>query len=207
MLKKIFTSVENIVSVCYTYITQNFQYIKIRLRFTTNMNKNDLRKIIKTKIGLLCDKAERSKIICEKALSLTEISNVVSVGVFLSTEYEPDTSFLIEKLQNSYSVYAPKIFGSEMKFFKLDKDTLLTKNKFGIYEPSENEEQEDFSIIFVPLVAFDSKNNRLGHGCGYYDKFLLNKSALKVGLAFSCQEVDLLNTEKHDVPLDIIIHA
>lgn len=170
------------------------------------MNKPMLRAEMKSRISALNEKTSKSFTITEKAISLARISNTVSVAVFISTELEPDTSFLIKELLKKYSVFAPKITDEGMKFYKLSQDTVFTKNKYGIYEPSDGEEQEDFSIIFVPLVAFDSNCNRLGHGGGYYDRFLTNKSALKVGLAFSCQEVDALYCEEHDVPLDMVLH-
>ena len=40
------------------------------------------------------------------------------------------------------------------------------------------------NIVFIPLLAFDKKGNRLGYGAGFYDRFLSQCSdhTVKVGL-------------------------
>lgn len=65
-------------------------------------------------------------------------------------------------------------------------------------------------IVLVPLVAFDSKGNRLGTGAGYYDRTLpalraQNPKLLAVGVAFAVQQERELPHEPTDVPLDAVI--
>ena len=62
------------------------------------------------------------------------------------------------------------------------------------------------SILLVPVVGIDREGYRLGQAGGYYDATL---SAMKyrlqaktIGVGFSCQLVDRLPHEAHDVPLD-----
>ena len=62
------------------------------------------------------------------------------------------------------------------------------------------------SILLVPIVGIDREGYRLGQAGGYYDATL---SAMKyrlqaktIGVGFSCQLVDRLPHEAHDVPLD-----
>lgn len=63
-----------------------------------------------------------------------------------------------------------------------------------------------YDVIFVPLVAFDSVCHRIGYGGGWYDRFLANQpQALKIGLAYEMQKVQLIPAEAHDVPLDIVV--
>ena len=64
----------------------------------------------------------------------------------------------------------------------------------------------------MPLVGFDKYKNRLGMGGGFYDKtleFQKKRNNFKVpklfGLAFDCQEVDKLEAEPWDIPVDGII--
>ena len=54
------------------------------------------------------------------------------------------------------------------------------------------------------MVAFDGLN-RLGHGKGYYDKYLSTHPCYTIGLAFDCQHIDGLQADAHDVPLDMIV--
>lgn len=73
--------------------------------------------------------------------------------------------------------------------------------------PFDMVKPEDIDVIVCPVVAFDKKGNRLGYGGGYYDRYLprLKPSTFKIGVAFSCQEVEQIPTDAFDVPLDAII--
>lgn len=61
-------------------------------------------------------------------------------------------------------------------------------------------------LAVIPGVAFDRRGNRLGHGAGYYDRFLahpaLSRTAL-AGLAYSFQIV----AELPAAPWDCPVHA
>ena len=66
--------------------------------------------------------------------------------------------------------------------------------------------------MFIPLVAFDPKCNRIGMGCGYYDKTLAFKKGgefknktLLVGLAYEFQKIDSIEKNAWDIPMDAII--
>ena len=83
----------------------------------------------------------------------------------------------------------------------------LLKNNYpqlNIYNPESEPGQLD--TIIVPLVAFDASCNRLGHGGGYYDRFLKKyPKAKKIGLAFELQKLKEIPTEPHDVKLDAVV--
>ena len=68
---------------------------------------------------------------------------------------------------------------------------------------------EEIDAVLVPLVAFDSHNNRLGYGGGNYDCLLsqLRPDALVAGVAFSEQRVERVPLEPHDLPLPHIFVA
>ena len=62
-----------------------------------------------------------------------------------------------------------------------------------------------FDIIFVPLYGFNSENYRLGHGSGWYDKYLaMQAQALKVGVGLELNRVEFI-LDPYDVPMDEII--
>jgi 5-formyltetrahydrofolate cyclo-ligase len=61
-------------------------------------------------------------------------------------------------------------------------------------------------LIFAPLIGFDHALNRLGQGGGFYDRaFAAYPHAIKIGIAWSVQEVTQLPVEPHDIPLDAIL--
>ena len=57
----------------------------------------------------------------------------------------------------------------------------------------------------LPGVAFDRCGNRLGRGCGFYDRFLQHQTTETVGICFDFQLVEELPTEPNDIPLKKII--
>jgi 5-formyltetrahydrofolate cyclo-ligase len=77
---------------------------------------------------------------------------------------------------------------------------------WGGSQPPETSPIVHPDIVFVPLVAFDSKMNRLGQGGGHYDRYLsLHENALRVGIAWDAQRVDALPVRAWDMPLDAVI--
>ena len=92
-----------------------------------------------------------------------------------------------------------------MDFFKWSLEDPLKINKYGIVEPTSSDKVYP-KILFVPLVAFDRQLNRLGYGGGFYDRYLNKmKNVLKIGLAFSFQELKKIPINKHDKKLDFVI--
>ena len=95
-----------------------------------------------------------------------------------------------------------------MDFFEQSLNNIFYVSKFGIPEPSKSKKVLP-DLIFVPLVAFDSKKYRLGYGGGYYDRYIEKiqkiKKIITVGLAFSFQKVKRIPLNKHDKKLDIIL--
>lgn len=87
--------------------------------------------------------------------------------------------------------------------------TILQKNRFHIPEPVFGEviPVEKIDAVFVPLLAFDLKGNRIGYGGGFYDRFLLTckKDVFKVGLSLFEPLPDLIEKEPFDISLDACI--
>ena len=63
--------------------------------------------------------------------------------------------------------------------------------------------------MLIPLLAFDKNLNRLGYGGGYYDRLIeklsKKKNIIKIGLAFSIQEIDKVPINMYDQKLDYIV--
>jgi 5-formyltetrahydrofolate cyclo-ligase len=64
-----------------------------------------------------------------------------------------------------------------------------------------------WDIIVVPGLAFDRRGNRLGHGFGYYDRFLggLPEDVPRVGLAWAGQLVPGVPVDAWDVPVHALV--
>jgi 5-formyltetrahydrofolate cyclo-ligase len=82
---------------------------------------------------------------------------------------------------------------------------------YGIPEPPIREGVEPrlsgWDIIVVPGLAFDRRGNRLGHGFGYYDRFLGGQpeGVPRVGLAWAGQLVPGVPVDAWDVPVHALV--
>ena len=86
----------------------------------------------------------------------------------------------------------------------------LKVNKFGMLEPSLQGKIVTPNFMLVPLLAFDNKNNRLGYGKGFYDRYLnkflrVKKNITTIGIAFSFQKYNKLPVSNLDIKLDYIL--
>ena len=85
----------------------------------------------------------------------------------------------------------------------------LKINEFGMLEPCLKKKSQVPDLMLVPLLAFDSNNNRLGYGKGFYDiflkKFLKKNKIITIGIAFSFQKYNKLPVSNLDIKLDYIL--
>jgi 5-formyltetrahydrofolate cyclo-ligase len=85
---------------------------------------------------------------------------------------------------------------------------ILVAGRMNIPEPSPDAEELHPQVLLVPPVAFDRRGYRIGYGAGFYDRTIPQLRAMHpvftLGYAFACQEVEHLQAEHHDVPLDAI---
>jgi len=143
--------------------------------------------------------------------------NAESVMFYVSKSYEVDTSSMIEEaLKKGKRVIVPvtnpkekKLIPSEIKCPSKD----LAKGLFGIREPKKEcikaVDIKDIDMVIVPGIAFDDKGNRIGHGQGYFDRFLkhLPKKTPTIGLAFKLQLVRRIKAFPWDIPVTKLITA
>ncbi|MEG0506008.1 MAG: 5-formyltetrahydrofolate cyclo-ligase [Longicatena sp.] len=125
------------------------------------------------------------------------------VGSYVAIDHEVDPIACKSEV-NAY----PKIYADNtIRFFKVDEHTKYEKNKYGILEPVDGFEVDpsEIAVLLIPLVAFDEELHRLGHGKGYYDRYLKNYKGIRIGLAYECQKVASIPCEEHDESLDMIV--
>ena len=95
-------------------------------------------------------------------------------------------------------------------FRELVRGAALVDMGFGTAGPGEEAETLDPSIMLVPLAAFDARGHRIGYGAGYYDRAIARLAGMGhaprlIGVAFDCQEVELVPDEPHDVIIPEIL--
>ena len=135
----------------------------------------------------------------------------IVIAGYYPADYEVDIiDFLKEASKKRFKVVLPVIKSSNrMSFKSWTFGEPLNVNKFGILEPRKSNKEIIPDLIMVPLVAFDSKLNRIGYGKGYYDRSLrkvnnIKKNKIFLGVAYSFQRCSAIPVSKHDFKLDYI---
>jgi 5-formyltetrahydrofolate cyclo-ligase len=186
------------------------------------MNKKDLRKKYKELRDQLSeDEIEaKSMAIANRLLQLDTIPNGRQVWeqtyfhLFLSIEEqkEVDTEFILQILagKDKEIVVAKSNFKTlEMTHYLLTDNTKFQKNDYNIYEPVDGLEVpvSKIDVVFVPLLAYDKKGNRVGYGKGFYDKFLskCREDIIKIGLSFFEPEDAIAAVSQTDIRLDYCV--
>lgn len=134
------------------------------------------------------------------------------VSAFLPIRSEVDLKPIISRLwTRKADVCLPYILSkTEIEFREFLVATKLVGNGFGTLAPDDASQVRQPDVMLVPLSAFDAMGGRIGYGGGFYDRAIeklkaQGKAQTLIGVAFSTQEVDLVPTGPHDVPLDFIL--
>ncbi len=94
--------------------------------------------------------------------------------------------------------------GAPLVFRSWTPAALLRPGRFGTLHPEGPSLRPE--IVFVPLLAWDRRLNRLGYGGGYYDRTLAAlPDAVAIGVGFAAQEVAAVPVGPYDVPLDAVL--
>ncbi|MBI3051459.1 5-formyltetrahydrofolate cyclo-ligase [Candidatus Woesearchaeota archaeon] len=153
------------------------------------------------------ESAAKSALIQEKAMATEAYRKARRISLYLASEGEAKTEAIMEDcLRMKKETYVARINGKTLEPVKVTKSTGFAKGMQGLTEPEGNAAQvTGFDVIIVPLVAFDTKRNRLGRGGGHYDRYLSQHPGYRIGLAFDMQEAEEIPAEGHDEKLDAII--
>lgn len=94
-----------------------------------------------------------------------------------------------------------------MRFLAWKPGDALIAGQWGLEQPDIATAPEVAPDLFLaPLLAFDRRLHRLGQGAAYYDRaFARYPDAMRVGIAWSAQEVDLVPDDPWDVPLHAVL--
>lgn len=159
----------------------------------------------------------KSQEIKKKLFSHPEHKRAKTVMFYIAEDIEVDTEDMIkDNLRHGKKVVVPITVVSRNELIAsllVDYDKELTKGPYGILEPKSDFARpvplKMIDLVIVPGVAFDKEGNRLGHGTGYYDRFLskMPKDVPTIGLAFNFQIVDPLPTFSHDISVKEILSA
>lgn len=175
-------------------------------------------------------RAEYSRIICEKLKALPAVKKASCIFSYLAASDEVDLRefnawAVAQGKKVCYPVCSGEKAGGEGKSSGGGADAAVVRimdayvpadpeaveqGPFGIWSPivekSERVSPDKVELIIAPCVGFDASGNRLGHGAGYYDRYLRKAAGAKSLLvAFEAQRLPKCPMDSDDVAVEDII--
>jgi 5-formyltetrahydrofolate cyclo-ligase len=146
-------------------------------------------------------------------LALPEIAGAQRIFTCLSFGSEIDTWRLAERLLASgRELFVPRADAGDGLLHVHPYPCALQTLPFGLAQPSRGTPELPAHAIDATLEAalvlglgFDRHGFRLGHGRGYFDRFLARRRFPAIGLAFATQFLDELPHQSHDIPMAVIV--
>jgi 5-formyltetrahydrofolate cyclo-ligase len=189
--------------------------------------KHNLRGQLKTVLDALHpeEKKRQSGLLCERLLNDQEIQNCTSLGIYLALPDEPDLRPALTQLFSKGIQIAlpfpvrntiPPLPVSERPLGQAVGDPQAWNFRFihnlqttetgpwdlDLPKPQNVISASELDIILIPGRGFTSDGDRIGWGKGIYDQLLAHSPARKIGIGFSCQILEQIPSEPHDIQLD-----
>ncbi|MBQ3384024.1 MAG: 5-formyltetrahydrofolate cyclo-ligase [Erysipelotrichaceae bacterium] len=171
------------------------------------MDKRELRQLIKSK--LLSDEyiVEASEVIQQKVIDSEDFEDSKKIFCYISVNGEVSIDKIISKALKTKEVYVPKCIDKGiMKAVRIDNVDCLVKNRYGIPEPDNTSiTADEFDLIIVPCLCAGKNGERLGHGAGYYDRFLKDSKGRTICLCFEERIRNDIIMDDNDIYMDQVI--
>jgi len=161
-----------------------------------------LRRNTQTKLRALPldDYRSESTEIIRNLVNWEMIHNAQTIAAFHPSRTEPQIQTLLQGIANTKTLLLPRVLpGNQMELVHInDLHRDLHSATFGLMEPRlvlKGWQGEPPQVILVPGIVFGKGGERIGHGGGYYDRFLSKyPNSITVGVALSCQ------IQEHPIP-------
>lgn len=117
-------------------------------------------------------------------------------------------SFLLRAFHFGHAIALPLVAhdSDRMRFTRWQPDMAMQSGLAGIPQPDAGHPELHPAIVLAPLVGFDRAGRRIGQGGGFYDRwFARHPDALRIGIAWSVQEVADIPVDPWDIPLHAIV--
>lgn len=172
------------------------------------MNKQEARRRARAQKSLLseCERRQAAIDVFEQLEQLAAFMMADHILMYHSLSDELSTHAFLDKWHGRKHFFLPRVNGVNLDILPYDRSRLQL-GAFHIEEPEGDDTTsiDDIEMVVVPAMAYDCNGNRVGRGKGYYDRLLADCRAIKVGVAYDCQIVDIIETDPFDTPVDIVI--
>lgn len=172
--------------------------------------KAEIRLLAKQSIPDASSRESAGAAICRKVLDDPLYKEARTVFCYVSTPLEPDTAAIIaDAIASGKCLCVPRCIGKGiMEAVRISSPADLRPGAYGIPEPAEGLPQvspADIDLAIVPCIAAGRDGRRIGHGAGYYDRFLAPIRAKRVCLCFKAMLRDDIPMDAHDLLMDKVI--
>lgn len=180
------------------------------------MKKQETRKQIKIKLAELGDvyRNGASMEITKTLRDMTEYKNAKTVMLYVAVGKEVITQNMMTMAQrDGKRICLPLCTDTDNHIMEAklwDANYRLEQGAYGIPTPSAKAptiDAEEIDLVVIPCVTCDRDCNRLGHGAGYYDRYLetLREDCSKIAICYETIIRDTVPTEAHDRKMDAVI--
>ena len=156
------------------------------------------------------ERAESDSCLAVQLLQLPDFQNAQTVMLFSPFGYEPDLKPVLDacKAAGKRLILPRMKDGHTLECREVLTDARMIPGAYGILEPGDDcriVDRDEIDFVLVPAVCYDETGGRLGHGAGYYDRFLKGYAGHTAGL---CRNVFLqkeLPLEVHDIRIGTVV--
>lgn len=153
---------------------------------------------------------EASAAIADRVIASEEFKSAGTIFCYMNYGKEVVTSKIIEAaLEAGKRVCIPLCLEDNLMEAKVyTSETVLVPGAYGILEPSADEPTvlpEEIDLGIIPCVACDKRGGRLGHGAGYYDRYMEGLPMTKLCLCFDKLIFGSIHMYRYDIPMDIVV--
>ncbi len=151
---------------------------------------------------------DAAELICARLNALDAWREAKRAFIYVSVPPEPDTLRLIASaLAQGVQVAVPKVCPKGiMRALIINDLNALRPGIFNIPQPPDSsEEMLKPDIAVIPCLACGKDGSRIGHGGGYYDRYLKRAVCFSVCLCPDALLFDSVPMDEYDVRPDAII--
>lgn len=147
-----------------------------------------------------------SKCVSDKIYKIIKKLKCKNILLFAPLFYEPNLLNLRPKLSKKCNLFLPFMVNKSLKSVKLRLPFDIAKFKVK-QPPNSNAFTQKLDLVIIPVIGVDTNMARIGHGFGFYDRFLdsLNHKPIVIFVGIKDMFINSQICDFHDIKADFYI--